>query len=765
LPNHNRRLAIARSRARSLTGPALFAPALLAALALADSAAAAPAKFYTVRPCRAVDTRQAPSPYGGPALAAGATRNFILAGICNTPPTASALALNVTVAAPSATGHLRLWAAGQPMPNTSTVNFVAGKVRANNAIITTGQGRDVAVFNGQATGTAQVIIDVFGYFDDPVNNQPPVVSAGLDQTITMPASATLTGSATDDGKPVGATLSYTWTKTSGPGTVSFTSPTALSTGASFNVGGTYTLRLSVSDTALTSYAEVRVRVDPTQADLRRFLEQASFGASPALVARVNAIGLSAWMDEQFALPWSPLPVMGWVPESQPESCTGTCARDNYSMYPLQRTFFYYALYGQDQLRQRVAWALHKLFVVSGRDITLPSRMGPYLQLFQKNAFGNYRTLLEDITLNPAMGDYLDMASSTRTRPNENYAREVLQIFSIGTDLLQPDGTPFRDPMGEPLPAYDEAVIAGFTKVFTGWSYAADPAPGIRNFFNPMILTASRHDTTAKSLLLGTVLPAGQTGQQDLAAGLDNIFNHPNVGPYIGGRLIRELVTSNPSPAYVGRVAAVFNDNGSGVRGDLGAVVKAVLFDPEARGTSMAGLDQGRLREPALYITGVLRGIGARSADGLALSDGHLNPQAVNLGQDVYRPGSVFSYYPAEFLVPGTPDVRGPEFALLSASTALRRANLVNTLVFSRINVSTDAPNGTSLDFTALDALAANPTALVDELDRRLMLGTMPGPMKTSIIQAVTAVPASNLRLRSQQATYLVCTSSQYQVQR
>jgi uncharacterized protein (DUF1800 family) len=454
-----------------------------------------------------------------------------------------------------------------------------------------------------------------------------------------------------------------------------------------------------------------------------------------------------------------------MPETQPATCTGTCSLDNYSMYPLQRNFFTNALYGQDQLRQRVAWALHKLFVVSGRDITMPSKMVPYLRIFQRNAFGNYRQLLEEITLNPAMGDYLDMASSTRSRPNENYAREVLQIFSIGTDLLQPDGTPYRDPMGEPLPAYDETVVGGFTKVFTGWSYGPDPAPGVRNFFDPMTLRANNHDTGAKTLLLGVVLPAGQTGQQDLTAGLNNIFNHPNVGPYIGGRLIRELVTSNPSPAYVGRVAAVFDDNGAGVRGDLGAVVKAILFDPEARGPALAGLDQGRLREPAVYVTGVLRALNARSADGLTTSDGYLNPQAVNMGQDVYRPGSVFSYYPAEFLVPGTADVRGPEFALLSASTALRRANFINTMVFSRISVSTDAPTGTSLDFTSLDALAANPTALVEELNRRLMQGTMPAAMKASVVQAVTAVPATNLRLRSQQATYLVCTSSQYQVQR
>ncbi len=737
----------------------------LGPLAAPSAADPPPSQFYTVRPCRAVDTRQPAPSLGGPALVAGSTRAFGLAGACHTSPTARAIAINLTVTQPSAAGHLRLFPAGIALPIVTSLNYSAGQTRSNNAIVAPGAGGAVAVYNGQGAGTSHLIIDVAGYFDDPANNQPPIVNAGANQTITLPATVSLTGLASDDGKPAGASLGFAWSETSGPGTVAFTNASALTTGASFDVAGTYVLRLSVSDTELTGWAEVQVRVEPTEADLRRFLDQAGFGPTSADVARVHALGLSGWVDEQLALPSSDYPVLPMMPGTAPASCTGTCQLYNYTMYPLQTRFFVNALYGPDQLRQRVAWALHKIFVVSGRDVTLPSRMAPYLRIFMRNAFGNYRRLLEEVTLNPAMGDYLDMASSTKSRPNENYPREVLQLFSIGTDLLNPDGTPQLDGTGVALPAYDQDVVNGFTKVFTGWTYAPDPAPGIRNYFDPMVPKANNHDTGPKALLQGVVLPGGQSAPQDLAAGLDNIFQHPNVGPFIGSRLIRELVTSNPSPAYVARVAAVFDDNGYGTRGDLGAVVKAILFDPEARGPALVGAEQGRLREPVVFVTGVLRALGVRSADGLSSSDGYLNPQVVPMGEDVFRPGSVFSYYPADYRVPGAAEVRGPEFGLLSASTALKRANFVNTMVFSRINAGGDAPRGTSLNLAPLEALAGNPAALVDELDRLLMHGTMSPAMKTTVVQAVSVVAASNARLRAQQAAYLVGTSSQYQVQR
>jgi hypothetical protein len=258
----------------------------------------------------------------------------------------------------------------------------------------------------------------------------------------------------------------------------------------------------------------------------------------------------------------------------------------------------------------------------------------------------------------------------------------------------------------------------------------------------------------------------------LNAALDNIFNHPNVGPFIGKQLIQQLVTSNPSPAYVERVASVFNNNCSGlypdspcsgVRGDLKSVVRAILLDPEARGDIKTDPAYGRLREPAQFITNILRVCNASS-------DGYLYPNSTTLDQDIFRPPTVFSYYPADYLVPGT-DLAGPQFGILSTSTSLRRANFVNTILYTGIPVSANAPTGTQVNLSALQALAANPSALVGELDRLMMHGAMSPSMKNSIVTAVTAIPVSatmtnaeSLR-RAQQAVYLVATSSQYQIAR
>jgi hypothetical protein len=241
-----------------------------------------------------------------------------------------------------------------------------------------------------------------------------------------------------------------------------------------------------------------------------------------------------------------------------------------------------------------------------------------------------------------------------------------------------------------------------------------------------------------------------------------------VGPFIGKQLIQQLVTSNPTPGYVARVAAVFNNDGTGRRGNLAAVVKAVLMDAEARGIP-ADPDYGHLKEPVVYALNLLRAFDARSIDGTTTSDGYINPQTQNMGQDLWRPPTVFSYFPADFEVPGVPGLAGPEFGILSATTALRRANFVNTLVFTGITrttgTNTNAPNGTSLNIDGLYGLASDPAKLVDEVNMRLLGGSASASMRTSMIQAVTAVRVTNPKLRIQQAIYLAATSSQFQVQR
>jgi len=551
----------------------------------------------------------------------------------------------------------------------------------------------------------------------------------------------------------------------------------------------------------------------TDADAVRFLEQAAWGPTPTDIAHVKAIGFKAYLDEQLNAPvlnpskGSNYPDLVFPLDDQPTACPSSspgdpnynqsvCNRDNFSLYPLHRTYFTNAMYGPDQLRQRVAFALHQILVVSGLNpLNRGSWMTMYVQALDRGAFGNYRTLLGEVTLNPSMGEYLDMRLSTRTNPNENWAREVLQLFSIGVNELNIDGTPKLDAQGMPIPSYSQTTVNEFTKVFTGWNL--DPiliGDGINNWRDPMKpRTGTQHDGSAKTLLNNVPLPAcgnnPACAQSDLTAGLDNIFNHPNVGPFVGKQLIQHLVTSNPSPAYVARVARAFN-NGcdvlypqgcSSTRGDMKAVVQAVLLDPEARGDVKTAANYGKLREPAQYIISVLRALNVKSADKTSTSDGVLGSRSTpvdftgSLDQTIFAPTTVFSYYQPEYEVPGT-KILGPAFGILSTSTTLRRANNINTLIYTGVPAnltsptafSPDRPKGTSVDLTNLELLAATPDAIADLLNALMLHGTMSPGVRNSINTAMNAIPTSDAnfaRKRAQVAAYLVATSSQYDIQR
>ncbi len=780
-----------RRRLASLFAGAALAMLVLAAALEADtgskkartprrqiSAALSGSSFYTVNPCRVLDTRGSLGTFGGPALAAGPSRSFFLApnstlaGQCGISPTASAISANITVTQPTSPGFLLIYPSGSAPPTTSVINYRAGQTRANNAILPLGTGGGIVVALGQVSGTAHFLLDINGYFDNPANNQPPTATVGGDQSITLPASASLTGSASDDGKPSPpGVLTYAWTKIGGPGDVTFGTGTSLSTTASFSEAGIYALRLTVSDSQISAHDDVTVYVNPPAGanpagDLTRFLEQATWGPTSADLAHLQAKGIAAWLDEQFNMPASSYPTLPLQPNTVPVTCTATCQLVNYTMYPLQNRFFINAMYGSDQLRQRVAFALHQLVVVSGNTITQPSWMAPYLQVFDRNAFGNYRQLLYEVTLNPGMGVYLDMATNNSpTNPNENYAREIMQLFSIGLYKLNLDGSPQLDGSGNPIPSYDQSEVTGLAHLFTGWSLAGNVALDTPDYITPMPFNPARHDTASKTIVGGIVVPAGQTGAQDLNQAIDALFYHPNVGPYLATHLIHNLVTSNPTPGYVQRVAETFNDNGIGQRGDMKAVISAVLLDPEARGDVITTPEYGHLKNPVLLLTNLLRAFGAKSANLSTTSDGVLNPQAVSMNMDVFRPPTVFSYYPADFEAPGWSPLLGPEFGIFSATEALKRANVVNTLVFSTIPVSTNAPNGTALNFSSWLPLASNPTQLVSQLNNSLLHGSMSASMQTSIVNAVNAIAATNPLLRVQQAVYLVATSSHYQVER
>lgn len=544
----------------------------------------------------------------------------------------------------------------------------------------------------------------------------------------------------------------------------------------------------------------------TDADTVRFLEQASWGPTTSEVVRVKAMGFKAYLDEQFSLPptnpskGSNYPDLPFPLDDSSQQCPSgatqaDCLRDNYNLYPIQKTFYTNALYGDDQLRQRVAFALHQILVVSGLSpIDRPSWMTMYLQALDRGAFGNYRTLLQEVTLNPSMGEYLDMRLSTRNNPNENFAREILQLFSIGTRELNLDGTPKLDAQGAPLASYSQTTVNEFTRLFTGWNFATAIGAGITNWRDPMVPRGgTSHDFGAKTLFNGVTTAACSSSsgapniacaQADLTIGLDNIFNHPNVGPFVGKQLIQHLVTGNPSPAYVSRVARAFNNDCDALypqgclnqRGNMKAVVQAILLDPEARGDVKTDPNFGKLREPAQYINNVLRAFNVKSFNKTTTSDGVLaNRSSVNftgaLDQPIFQPPTVFSYYQPEYEVPGI-KILGPAFGILSTSTTLRRANNINTLIYTgvapTVSPNTDRPSGTSVDLANLEALASNPDALLNELNQLLLHGTMSQQMQNSIRTAINSVPTSDVnfaRKRAQMAAYLVATSSQYDIQR
>lgn len=557
----------------------------------------------------------------------------------------------------------------------------------------------------------------------------------------------------------------------------------------------------------------------SDADAVRFLEQTTWGPTAADIAHVKSVGFVTYLNEQFNAPvtnpakGSNYPDLAFPAEDGtacPTSSPGdpnynqnVCNRDNFTMYPLHRNFFSGALYGSDQLRQRVAFALHQILVVSGNsEVNRPSWLTIYLQALDRNAFGNYRTLLQEITLTPAMGEYLDMRLSTRTSPNENFAREILQLFSIGTTVLNPDGTAQVDAQGMPLASYSQTQVNEFTRVFTGWNLVPGSiAPGTANWRDPMIPRGGQnHDAGAKTLLNGFTVPACSSpngaanivcAQSDLTIALDNIFNHPNVGPFISKQLIQHLVSSNPSPPYVQRVSAVFNNDCAGLhplagctnsRGNLKAVVQAILLDPEARGDLKTDPNYGRLREPAQYINGFLRAFNVKSFDKTSTSDGVLGSRSTTdftgtLDQPIFLPPTVFSYYQPGYEVPGT-KILGPAFGILSTSTTLRRANDINTLVYSGVSANTsptaanpDRPRGTSIDISNLEALAVNPNdgQLANALNSLLFHGTMTTQMRGSLITAMNAINDATLTTRHQKrarvAVYLAATSSQYDIQR
>ena len=498
----------------------------------------------------------------------------------------------------------------------------------------------------------------------------------------------------------------------------------------------------------------------TSESASRFLQQSTFGPTIDEIDTVVRLGFEEWFTRQVR-----------TGRHVHLALTGPDDRD-YRVNAWWRI----ALTGQDQLRQRMAWALSQIFVTSDADIDEPRGLANYYDLLCEHAFGNYRDLLEAVSLSPVMGTYLSSVRNEKPdaarniRPDENYAREVMQLFSVGLIELNIDGTPRLSGTSE-IPTYTQADIEGLAHVFTGWNYAGLLTwrqGGNKDFIRPMQAFEDFHDTDAKTIIGGVTLPAGRTAYQDLTLALDTLFNHANVGPFIANRLILRLTTSNPTAAYVGRVAAIFNNDGTGVRGNLLAVLRAILFDTEAvNGYANNPTTFGKLKEPLLRQTAIWRAFKSTPNTFLRYEYARIER---DFGQAPMRSPSVFNFYPPDYSQPGAVSGGGlasPEFALLNSTFITETTNrFFSDVIYRYQGASNLAGDVVRINITYERTLADTPAALVDHLDLLLLAGQMSAAMKASVVSLVTDTDDSDDGSRRVvEAIYIIVTSPEFAIQR
>ena len=490
----------------------------------------------------------------------------------------------------------------------------------------------------------------------------------------------------------------------------------------------------------------------------RFLEQSTFGPTPELSNQLQGTGFDTFLQSQFAVPATIYPAP---------------APTDTSLTNLQNQFFSNAENNPDQLRQRAVFALNELWVIGENKVSDPTGYTSYLQALTNDGLGNYYNIMKNVTLTPAMGHWLDMVNNdkpaTGQHANENYARELMQLFTLGLSQLNPDGSLALDSSGNPIPTYTQDDVMALGRSLTGWTYPTQPGQSLQKhnpsyYGGPMVAFESNHDSGAKTLL-GQLVAAGQSAEQELDAVLTIIFNHPNLPPFVAQQLIEKLVTSNPSPAYVQRVAQAFasgkyNTYGSGKRGDMQATVAAILLDQEARrgdvpATTVAS--DGKLREPVVMMTGIARAFHA-TTDGTGFTN-----LGSTMSQGLFNSGSVFNFFPPQSLIPQT-TLNGPEFAIFNTNTSLARLNFVNSIDYGQISGTT------KLDFSPV-INAGTPDQMVEWLNTLFLHGTMSDSMRQSIQTAISSITvatppsATDLKNQARTAIFLVISSSQYQVQR
>ena len=549
------------------------------------------------------------------------------------------------------------------------------------------------------------------------------------------------------------------------------------------------LRLVVTDDIA---ATVAIAADPgnaptvaeTRADAARFLARATFG--PREEDLVDLVGRSyeQWINDQLSTPLtSHLNRLDGLLFDRGLFNISTGDRQLERSQLRSDAFWDVVVNSRDQLRQRVAFALSQIVVISDRDPALENRVrgfAHYHDILLEHAFGNYRQLLTEIALNPMMGDFLSSRRNEKANPaeniepDENFARELMQLFTIGLDQLENDGTRRRDSQGQRLLAYTQDNVMNFARVFTGWNYGdstqmRDDRRQLSSEILPMRAYEEFHDRNPKTLLNGVTISGGRSARNDLDLALDNLFQHPNVPPFISRQLIQRLVTSNPTPAYVGRVANIFRNNGNGTRGDLAAVIKAILLDPEAlNGHRLDPFQFGKLKEPVIKITSIWR---AFNAQGRFNRFRYADPNT-DFAQQAYSAPSVFNFYSPDYRPPGQIGQSGlfsPEAQLVNESTVIRGGNRLFDYAFE-IPLGNDEvfanQHQISLNIGPQLQLASRPADLVANLNELLMAGQMSESMQDLLTNLAERTPLNdNGTNRVREVLFMIFISPEFSIQR
>lgn len=702
--------------------------------------------------------------------------------------------------------------------NNTAVNVLVNGIAGGNAQI----GTATASTNGTITYTAPTVVPTPSNVvqltavsvDNPsvslsqniavLNPVPVLTTATPDDFAVGSASVVLTGSDFISGAQLLVNGSAVPT--------TFNSGTQLTATISPTQAGSLDLQVLNPNPGAATSADLIATVDGTVPtppvslnDAARFLDQATFGATEQDIRHLSTIGYQAWLNEQFAMQQTDLePGVEQALILNNPACAGGDVKCNSALFLqnmqgqtyVENGFWQQSLTAPDQLRQRVAYTLQEMLVISMASTgveSMPRGAAHYYDVLGADAFGNFRQLLEDVTLNPMMGQWLAMQGNDKgnanTDPDENYAREVMQLFTIGLWQLNDDGSQKLDSTGNPIPTYSNTDVQGLAKVFTGWSWqipsdtsetgwsncCAYVGTGFGEDLLPMT-TYPDHHSTAEKDFLGVTIPASTSPDTagDLKIALDTIFNHPNVPAFVCKQLIQHLVTSNPSPAYISRITAVFKDNGSGVRGDMKAVITAILLDTEARdaATAQANPQYGKVREALLRYTEWARAFTAQSRNG-SYNIGSTEDPIWGLGQMALRSPTVFNWFAPGYVPPGTSieaaGLTAPEMQMTNVTT------VVGYLNYMQSALSADATSGSDIyaSYATEMALAATPDALMDRLNMLMMGGAMDTTLRSQIEGAVEAIPiptgdqsAINAALlaRVQTAIYLTMASPSFAAQ-